>query len=217
VLLATTPAAATALDPDRTRLLPPGIRMQRFARAPLPERTRILFVGSLTQKKGIRDLVEAFGLVHERVDDVELVLAGDGPEREWIADRARTLKLNGSLRVLGALPNERVPGLLAESSLLCLPSHGEPFGMAALEAMAAGRAVVGTDAGGLRELVDPVHGGRLVPVGSADELADTLVDLLSAPQLLSELGEFNRGRAEEQYALERVLDRLESVYAEAVS
>jgi glycosyltransferase involved in cell wall biosynthesis len=216
VFMGTTTLALTGKPAARARLVPRGIDPSRFAATEPNGAPRILFVGKLERSKGVRELVEAFARTRDSVAGAQLVLAGEGPERGWIEQRARELGLNGSLELLGPVEHSRIADLLEETSLLCLPSHGEPFGMAALEAMAAGRAVVGTNAGGLGELVDPVHGGRLVAPFDTNALAAALVELLTDRDMLVELGRWNRDRVEREFSLERVLDRIEDAYQEAL-
>lgn len=196
----------------RSRVLGPGVDAARFSASPPADGSQILFVGTLERAKGVRDLVEAFAQLRRTRPEAELVLAGEGPDRAWIDDAQRRLGLNGSLRLLGAVAHPDVPALLAASTLFCLPSHGEPYGMAVVEAMAAGRAVVGTDTGGPRYLVDREHGGRLVPAGDPAALADALGELLNDRPVLAAAGAFNRSRVERELGLEPVLDALEDAY-----
>lgn len=211
-------AIVLAATPDARRggrLLPPGVDADRFAPEP-PRGETVLFVGRLDRRKGVPELLGAFAEVAAARPQARLVLAGDGPEREAVERRAAEPALAGRVAVLGAVPQARVPDLLRESALLCLPSHGEPYGMAILEAMAAARAVVATDAGGPRFLVG-ADGGRLVPVGDERALARSLAELLADPERLAETGRRNRERVERELSLERMLDRLEEVYAEVTA
>ena len=217
VHLGTTPEALVGLPAAHAHVVPRGVDPSDYAPGSLPDAPRVLFVGKLAREKGVRELVEAFAATRREIAGAELVLAGDGPERGWIESRARELGLNGSVTLLGTVAHERVGALLGDASLLCLPSYGEPFGMAALEAMAAGRAVVGTAAGGLRTLVDPVRGGRLVPQQDAAQLAAALTELLGDDGKLGDLGRWNRARVEREFSLECVLDGIEAAYAEALA
>src|SRR5205807_7457969 len=112
LVLATTERAAEQWPSERTSVLPLGIAVDRFTPSPLPERSSILFLGGLTVQKGVRELLEAFAQVRTRVRDAKLVVAGDGPEREWLTERARALGLNGSFELLGHVEHERIPTLL---------------------------------------------------------------------------------------------------------
>lgn len=217
LLVATRGASTLVRAPDRpkVRMLAPGVDVSRFDAAPLPQTARILFLGSLERAKGVRDLVDAFAVVRAAVPDAELVLAGSGSEEAALRSAASAAGLNGAVRLVGRVPHGEVGNALRDASLLCLPSAGEPYGMAIVEAMAAGRAVVATDRGGPAELVDRERGGRLVPPGDAGALADALLDLLRDRDRLAEMGAFNRRRAIEELSLDATLDRLEEIYAEA--
>ena len=215
VLLAT-PDAARAGAAGNEHLLPPGVDLARFGPSS-PERARIVFAGKLERAKGVRELVRAFAHVRDQLPEAELVLAGDGPERGWIEEEGARLGLNGSMRLLGPVPHEAVPELLAGATVVCLPSYGEPYGMALVEAMAAGRPVVATAAGGPRFLLDPEQGGRLVPVGDSAALAAALAEVLSDPARAAAMGSFNRAKVEREFSLERALDSLEAIYAEVVA
>lgn len=212
--------AATVLlaTPDARghgRVLPPGVDLARFPVRP-PSGETVAFVGRLERAKGVRELVEAAAHVVAERPSAHFVFAGEGSERGWIERRRAELGLGQVVSLLGRVPAEDVPELLARSALLCLPSHAEPYGMAALEAMAAGRAVVATNAGGVRFLVGE-GGGCLVPVGDAAALAGALIELLGNPARLAAIGGRNRERVERELSLERMLDGLEDVYGQAVA
>lgn len=202
---------------SKTRVLPFGVDVLRFRDSdPRPGAT-VVFVGKLEAEKGVRELVEAFPRVKERVPASELLIAGEGGEEGWIRARASRLGLDGSLELLGPVPNAKLPALLERASLVCLPSRGEPFGMTVLEAMACGRPVVAVDAGGPRYLLDGAATGQLVPPNDVGALAEALVGLLRDPARLAELGRRNRERVEATFSLERVVDQLEGVYRDAVA
>jgi glycosyltransferase involved in cell wall biosynthesis len=114
-------------------------------------------VGSLIERKNVIRLAHAF----ERLGEGTLTFAGDGPLRAELEGRK-------DVQLLGAVPYERVPELIARSHVVCQPSLVEPFGQALLEGMACGRSVVGTLVGGPPEFVPPEAGVLVDPV---DELA----------------------------------------------
>jgi glycosyltransferase involved in cell wall biosynthesis len=157
----------------------------------------------------------AFARVRESLDTARLVVAGDGPERAWVEQQRRQLRLEDVVELVGAVPHSDIPGLLARSSLLCLPSIAEPFGMVVLEAMAAGRAVVADSSAGAAFLVDDARGGYLLPAADAQALADVLVRLLADSDRLVAMGRHNRRKVEQELTWDRVLDELEGVYGEA--
>lgn len=200
---------------DALHVVPFGVDDAAFEVSALPSEPTVAFVGRLTAEKGITTLLDAFDLLAQTLPAACLRIAGDGPLRRLAEHRAAAAP--GKVEVLGSVPHEQIPALLAGSSLLCLPSIGEPFGMATLEAMAAGRAIVGVDAGGTRALVDETNGGRLVPPDDAPALARALASLLSDRALLSALGQHNRARVERHYTWDRVIDQIEGLYYAAIA
>ncbi len=216
LLLATPDACGTPM-PTGARVVPLGVDRRLFqATAPSPT-DRVAFVGRLDEEKGVRELVEAFALVRATLPTATLVLAGDGPQRGWVESRAAALGLNGSLTLLGAVGRESIGSVISDSSLVCVPSHGEPYGMVVLEAMACGRAVVATDAGGPRFLVDGVRGGKLVAPGDVRALAAALTELLADSPRLARMGAFNRRRVETELGLEQTVDAIEATLLEAAA
>ena len=216
-LLASVPAAVANFPPEvrpRVQVLPFGIDETAFTPAELPTEPTVLFIGHLEARKGVRELVEAFARVREELADCRLVMAGEGPERGWLEARRR--QLGEGLVLLGSVPHTRIPELLRDASLLCLPSHGEPFGMAIVEGMAAGRAIVALDDAGPRYLVDHGLGGLLVPDRRVESLSGALLELLTDRERLAAMGRHNRGRGERELAWHRIIDELERVYARAV-
>lgn len=142
----------------KTQVVDSGVDLERFRPSDAPDgQPAFLCIGSLTERKNVIRLAQAFG----RLGEGTLTFAGDGPLRAELEGRK-------DVRLLGAVPYERIPGLIAESQVVCQPSVVEPFGQALLEGMACGRSVVGTIVGGPPEFVPPQAG---VLVDPHDELA----------------------------------------------
>jgi glycosyltransferase involved in cell wall biosynthesis len=137
-----------------------GVDLERFTVQPAPEGpTAYLCVGSLIERKNVVRLAEAF----ERVGSGTLTFVGDGPLRPALESRP-------GVTVEGRMPHDEIPARLARSHVLCQPSLIEPFGLALLEAMAAGRSVVATRIGGPPEFVPP-DAGALVDPTDVDDIA----------------------------------------------
>jgi glycosyltransferase involved in cell wall biosynthesis len=214
------PAGAANVRSRRARgriaVVPPGIDLDVFlpAAAAATARPRtVLFLGSLERRKGVDTLLDAFAAIAGSHPDVALRLAGSGSLEDEIRSRVARPPLAGRVELLGWVKRDEVPALLRSSTLLCLPSVGEPLGMSALEALASGLPAVVTDAGGVAELV-PDAGGRKVPPGDPRALAGAIDELLRLrPAELARLGARNRTAAE-RYSWEAAVDRLEEVYAQ---
>ncbi|HUR86889.1 MAG TPA: glycosyltransferase [Solirubrobacteraceae bacterium] len=126
------------------------------------ESPAFLAVGSLIERKGVLELADAF----ERLGRGSLALVGDGPLRDRLEGRP-------GIRLVGRVPHAEVATWIAACDVLCQPSRMEPFGQAALEAMAMERSVVATTVGGPPEFVT-AQAGVLVAPGDAASLADAL-------------------------------------------
>src|SRR5215211_7355300 len=147
-----------------------GVDLERFRVEPAPDApTRFVCVGSLTERKNVVRLASAFA----RVGSGTLTFVGDGPLRLALEGR-------GGVTVTGRVPHGEVPAWIARSHVLCQPSLVEPFGLALLEAMAAGRSVVATRIGGPPEFVSP-DAGVLVDPTDEDDLWRGLVAAAALP------------------------------------
>jgi glycosyltransferase involved in cell wall biosynthesis len=132
---------------------------------------RLLAVALLSDKKGLAVLLDALARrAAAGRPPVSLDVVGDGPERATLDARARDLGLDGAVRFHGLESRDAVARRMAESDLFVLPSRVETFGVALVEALAAGLPVVATDVGVAGEVVDE-RAGVIVPAGDADALA----------------------------------------------
>lgn len=154
----------------------------------------IVCVAGLRQEKGHDILLAAFRSVLRQVPDARLVLVGDGELRAPLENHAQALGVAGSVEFLGAVP-EIWPNL-AEAHIFAMASSTEAFGMAIVEAMAAGLPVVAPALGGIPELVVPGVSGELFPPGDHEAMARHLVGLLTSPVTRSRMGEEARKIAE---------------------
>lgn len=166
----------------------------------------VLFVGRLTDEKGVRTLVRAW----QRLPDVPLRIAGDGALRVGLMEQARGLPIE----FLGARSREDVFGLMRGAALLVIPSEWyEGFPLVVLEAMAMGTPIVAADIGSLAELVTDPMGGRFAP-GDAPGLAAMVRRLWTDPPALARMRLHNRARYLEKYGTDRTMDSLARLYAE---
>ncbi|MBI2899309.1 MAG: glycosyltransferase [Planctomycetes bacterium] len=190
--------------------IPNGCRVRP---APARERTRgrILFVGLLYERKAPEILIAAFARVRAQLPHASLDLVGEGPDRGRLEEQAARLGLSGSVRFHGGLPHERVLDMMELADVFCLPSRREGWPLVAVEALAAGLPIIGSDIGGIREIVRPEL-GRLVPAGNDEELARALIASLETS--------WDRARIRDEAAKfdwERIADRYVGVYEEAVA
>ncbi len=221
-VLISTPAAAAKVElrgrrADRVHELPLGVdeRFWRPADSPAPG-ADVLYLASLEVRKGIHVLLDAFQQLAPRMPSARLLVGGAGAELERVQARIAQSPALAAVELLGSVDRERARELMQSCAVYCLPSYGDPAPLAAVEAMACGRPVVATDAGGLGHLV-PEEGGARVPPGDAGALAEALGRILADPERARSMGEHNRRLVEERYAWPRVVARLEDLYRVATS
>lgn len=169
-------------------------------------------VAALEERKGHRFLFEAAAELKRQGHRLHYKIAGAGAEREKLRQLAAALGLREEIEFVGFVAD--VTGFLASIDLFVLPSLFEGLGVAALEAMAAGRPVVATEVGGLSELVEDRRTGLLVPPGDAHALARAIRELVSDDSLMLELGENGRRRVAERFTMERMARQNEAYYYE---
>lgn len=129
-----------------------------------------------------------------------------------VRSRIEALRLGDHVRLLG--PRDDVPALMAAADLVVHPSHEEGFSNTILEAMAAGKAVVATDVGGIPEAVEDGVTGLLVPPCSPDRLAKALLSLLEDPARARGMGDAGRRRVRETFPLAKMVGEIEDLYEE---
>jgi L-malate glycosyltransferase len=169
----------------------------------------LVHVSNFRPVKRVLDLVRILEKVRREVPAV-LLMVGDGPERASAQALARRLGLQDHVRFLGR--QDSAQEILACADVLLLPSELESFGLAALEAMACGVPVVGSDAGGLPEVVHHAETGYLLPVGDVDGMAARTVELLKDDERRRAMGQAGRRRAASLFNAERLVSQYERYY-----
>jgi glycogen synthase len=141
--------------PD-VRVIPNGIDVARWpfaARNKHAGPARLLYVGRLEYEKGIHDLIAALPRIRRAHPGTTLTVAGEGTQLDWLIEEARRHRVLKATTFDGHLNHDELLGALDDTDAVVLPSHYEPFGIAALEAAAAGAPLVTSNVGGLGELV----------------------------------------------------------------
>lgn len=174
----------------------------------------VLAVGRLVPQKGFDVLLDA--LTDRRLCGLQLVLAGDGPMRAALEEQAHRIGIASNVQFVGSVGRAEVARLLRGASAFAFPSRGEPFGIALLEAMAAGVPAVATNAGGIPEFATDGENALLVDPGRSSPLADAIARLWRDEELRSRLAlageETARG-----LSWERISRRYEDIYAAALA
>jgi glycosyltransferase involved in cell wall biosynthesis len=207
------------LDRGRIHVIPIGIPVPAARRdGNGPRRDGILFVGRLTEKKGVEDLLEAASAVSPRP---RLTIAGDGPLRRPLERRAARLRVRAEF--VGSQPPAAVSSLMTSHRVFCAPSKRAPngdsegLGMVFLEAAAHQLPVVAYRHGGVPEAVLDGETGLLAPENDRLLLTSALQRVLDDPGLAVRLGRAGRRWVEERYDIAKCTPRLENLYDSVAS
>jgi phosphatidyl-myo-inositol alpha-mannosyltransferase len=207
-----------ALPEAQLEIVPNGVDVRSFAQplsvAELPAGRRIVWTHRLDPQKGFPVAIAAFNRVLADVPDAVLIVIGEGRDREALG--LLTPSVRERVHLLGALPNRELPPYLAAGDVFVAAATGqESFGIALVEAMAAGLPVVATDIPGYREVVTDGIEGLLVAPRDPEALAAGLVRALTDPDLAVRLGQAGRERAR-SFDWSIVVERLEELYRRAI-
>ena len=198
-----------------------GIDLAKFENHD-PSRTarklRVGTAGHLAPIKGHEDFVRAAALVVQNRPDVEFVIAGEdklqsGENRTAIEKLIRELRVSDHARLIGWVDD--MPQFLSTLDLFVSAARSEPFGLAIVEAMAAGVPVVATASEGARETIDEDRTGRLVGVGDVAALARVIEELINDEAERRRLAQNARAVARSRFSLTRMVERTEEVYKSA--
>jgi glycosyltransferase involved in cell wall biosynthesis len=194
-------ALTNGVDTDLFRPVEPSL--------PPTARRRLIVPRRLFEKNGVEYLIRALPRIAE-AEDVEAVLVGDGPERSRLENLVRELGIQDRVTFVGAKPHTEMPGILASGELAIFPSLMEATSVAALECMACEVPVAASRVGGLPEIVDDAVGGLFRPA-DPDDLADTVIRLLNAPDLPAR-GSIARARVVDHWSNDRLAERHLEIY-----
>ncbi len=170
----------------------------------------LMHASNLRPVKNVERVIEIFATIrNER--DCRLAVVGDGPERNPAQRLARRLGVEDDVLFLGN--QESMAELLAMADVLLLPSESESFGLVALEAMSCATPVVASRRGGLVELVEDGHSGRLCDPDDRAAFVSAVRSILEDPERAREMGRAGREIARERFCIQCILDRYLDLYA----
>lgn len=220
-------------DPDSLQVIPYGVDTERFGpddsgpdddlRAAFglePDAPVILAVGRLVGKKGFRHLVDAVATLGGEPSTPELVIAGSGDQEAALREQARQHGLSDRVHLVGDVSRPRMPALYRAATILAVPSvraGGNVDGLpnVLLEGMATGLPIAASRIAGIPDVIRHGENGLLARPGDAGDLADTLLRLLTAPELRRRLGRAARQDAEQHFGWGAITGRYAEVLRRA--
>ena len=194
------------IEPERFEAVRhlPGAR--RWAR---PGEKILVHVSNFRPIKRVMDVLEVYLKVREKMP-ARLLFLGDGPDRAKVESRCREAGCWDGVVFLGNHP--AVEEILHGADLFLLPSAGESFGLAALEALSCEVPVIAADAGGVPEVIEAGVDGLLYPVGDVEGMARGAIELLSDPRRHAEFARKGRERAVERFSEAAIVARYRALY-----
>jgi glycosyltransferase involved in cell wall biosynthesis len=175
--------------------------------------SRLLFVGRLVAAKGLPVLLNAIA----QIEDAILDIAGDGPDRQLLTERARSLGISSRVRFHGYLSQPQIRELLGHTDIFVLSSFAEGVPVVLMEAMAAGVPVVATQIAGIPELVQHEKSGLLVLPGDAISTASAIRRLLENPELRNRYAEAARRQIEQEFDVNSETSWLATILTNALA
>ena len=236
--------AYPAIPDDRMHVVYNGIDLDDWQRVDDPEAVRalgidpdrptVVFVGRITRQKGLPYLLRA---VAELPADVQVVLCAGAPDTQEILQEVTGLvdglreQRDGVIWIDRMLSHDEIVRVLSAATVFVCPSVYEPLGIVNLEAMACGIPVVGTQTGGIPEVVADGLTGRIVPIEQVQDgtgtpvdpdrfvadLAGVLTEVLSDPGLAALMGRAGRMRVETEFTWARIAQQTRAIYDEVLA
>lgn len=172
----------------------------------------IMHVSNFRKVKRIPDIIKAFAIIHKKIPS-KLVMIGDGPERQPAEDLSVQMGISGDVIFLGKIKN--TVNVLPCADLFMLPSDSESFGLSALEALASGVPVIGTEAGGMPEV--HIHGktGFLSKIGDYEDMAKNAIYILEDDNR-HEIFKQEAIKRSKQFDIGRILPNYENLYRDLI-
>jgi len=172
----------------------------------------VLFVGTLTPRKGIKYLIEALNIVKQKNPNIKLLLIGDGDQKQGLEKLAETLDLKKNISFVGKVENKEIPKYMTASDIFVLPSLSEAFGVVNLEAMACGLPIIATRVDGIPDVVKDRENGFLVEPESPNQIAEKILYLLSNDNVRKTISQ-NNIKESNKYSWENIIEKIEKIYS----
>ncbi|WP_325892094.1 glycosyltransferase family 4 protein [Grimontia sp. NTOU-MAR1] len=177
------------------------------------EQGRILFLGRLGERKGVRDLIDAFAIVVKQLPNARLALGGDG-DINTFKQQAENLGIRDSVDFLGWVSGSDKIAWLSKSDVYCLPSYNEGFPMGILEAMSANVPVVASTVGGIPDAIESGVDGLLIEAGDVEKLAEHITALIIDREMNKRLSSQAKRKFTNHFSQQAVFPKLDLIYSD---
>lgn len=204
-------------EKQKVAIIPPGIDVDNYPlsysfTADRPPTVGV--VGTITSKCGFDVFLDATSDIHKACPEANFIIAGDGGAERHLREKALKMDIAKLISLVQRVPDYSQP--MECMDIFVEPTLVEIFPATLLQAMALGKAVVASGAGGVYSLIDDGRTGVLATKGDCRSLARAVINLIKNPDKAYELGSNARGDVRERFNMEQKLDRLMPVYEQAV-
>jgi glycosyltransferase involved in cell wall biosynthesis len=173
---------------------------------------KILYIGRLSKEKGVEYLLNAIPLILKKQPKVRCDIVGDGPERERLESLVKKLKLSKNVKFLGKIAYEKIEECYRKSTVVVIPSIcPDTLPQVCLEAMSVGRPVIGSNIGGIPEMIDNGKTGYLVKPKDPKQISEKVIKLFKNQKLLKIMGKRAHIKSA-QFSIEEHINNLEKLY-----
>jgi len=213
----------------KVKIIPMGVDTSRFSpksrsdlKKSFDSEYLILSVGRLVDKKGIEYLIESMKYVIKRHPNIKLIIGGSGPERERLEKLSENLNIENNIVFVGYISSQDLPKYYASSDIFILPSiitkenDTEGLGVVLLEAMASGTPVVGSNIGGITDIIADGVNGFLSNPGDSKSIADKILKILEDEKLRSDFSNDGIKTVEEKFSWCVVSNRFFNLISELI-
>lgn len=211
--------AAETYHKRNFQIIPMGVDIQKFSNVKIRENIRdkyriddilLIFVGRLTEKKGVKYLIQAMAKVKIRYPEAKMLIIGHGGLKDDLIHLSKRLNVDESVIWLGAVANDLIPNYLASADIFIGPSiiaesgDTEGLGVVFLEALAAGCAVVASNVGGISDVIIHEKTGLLVEQKNPDQIVEAIIRLIEDGDLRKRLIENSRQHVEDNFGWDKI-------------
>jgi len=203
------------IDPERFGVLSAEDRASKRSFFGLGGGPVVGIIARLSEVKGHIYLIEAMSLVLKDIPDAQLVIAGEGKMQDELLSLVKRLKMEKSVLFVPTINDTR--DILAALDLFVLPSLEEGLGLSLMEAMASGIAVIGSDVGGIKSLIQNDYNGLLVASRDVRELSFAIKKLLKDPEKRKNFGDSARKFIAGNFSVKQMISSTEKVYRECAN
>ncbi len=200
----------------RVKVIHNGIKLGSWKK--ITNYRKLLFLGRIDKAKGIGDLLLAMPSILSQIPEVELVIAGDGEDKKNYEKMVQDLGISKNVNFLGKIPQDKTKELISDSTIVTVPSDWpDNLPTVCIEAMSQGRPLVGTNVGGIPEMIVDGKNGFLINPAKPPELAEAILKLLHDKTKCDEFGKYGREYCEKNFSFDVYINKIIQTYKEALN